>query len=122
MQVHTYPGGNQKKKFEETIKGWKNFATQFNKHIYVEEIAINWYDNPMFEIARDFKDYTDALNSQGVPWLSWSIVPEVVQQCEASYKDDKDPGRIPFNQPGVDIAAAMSGANNAQPFPLAWQI
>lgn len=120
--VHTYPGPNNKEGFKTQVKGWKSFATQFNKHIFVEELGINWYRNAKYDIARDFKDCTDVLNGEGVPWLSWSIVPEVVKECEEAYKGDHDPGRTPFNQPGVDVPGAMKGANDAQTFQLSWQI
>lgn len=110
--MHTYPGPKADG-VEDAINAWKALAGEQRKQLFVEELGIGWRKNKAYNIVRDWAATTDALNTAGVPWLAWSIVPEVVPECEDDYDADTDPNVIPINQPGVDLDGALKRATEA---------
>lgn len=106
--MHSYPGqgGDLAKKVAEWNK------QKGNKLMYVEELGIEWR-KAGWDIAKVFADVTSTLNSAGVPWMSWMLIPDVAGNCKDNYNSDTDYNIIPLDKAG-DIAKAMSGAAAAK--------
>lgn len=125
--VHIYPdrnGGGIEKHFADWSKQGGG-----GKLIYVEELGLTWRkltgpgcanNDPNvkdWDVPAAFKASAEKLNNAGIPWLSWSIIPDVVPECQQGFNDDCDSTPIPITQKKVDFAGPMKAAADANLTP-----
>lgn len=125
--MHVYPGPNGEK-LESYFTNWSQQGGE-GKLIFVEELGLTWRkltgpscknddaEAKDWDVPAAFRASTDVLNKAGIPWLSWSIVPDIVPECQQGFNDDCDPNPIPVTQKNVDFAGAMKAASDANLTP-----
>lgn len=103
--VHRYAGpeGQNQNQWSNSYNGWLKQTN--GKLVFVEEWGV---DRTKYDTKSEFPANTRDMNSAGLPWVYWQILPQ--KKCNVG---DSDPFGF-FIDSGVDVAGQVKAASNAQ--------
>lgn len=107
ISVHRYAGGeaNNPDQWANSARSW---VQQTSKLICVEEWGVNTL---VHNLAIEFPANTQDMNSVGLPWLYWQILP--AKTCEGSINDDSSHAFGIEIGNGADIRTPLHQASRA---------